>query len=291
MFQKYAQDGVIDIDKRLRHKFNFQIQLLEDLIRELEGVVPPNKQAQYCIIYVKKGEGEKSVGNFSFSFKGNTLLIIPKNVIHSTRYWDLECSGYILLFNSDFFLNNAFPKHLIENKNILKRSIRPWLALDLKQQKAVDGIMTMIHTENQSHHKNKSELIAVKILELLIQCDRYFIDADVPAEAVVYHPTIEAFNNLIDQYFSQHRLVGFYANELHIHPNHLNFLVNKYNGKRAKEMIDDKIMQEAKYLLSSTKLSVKELASQLGFENSGYFSSFFRRNAGISPQEYRESIL
>ncbi len=130
-------------------------------------------------------------------------------------------------------------------------------------------------------------MIALKILELLIQCDRCFTDAEALGKAVVYNPLIESFNNLIEESFTRHRSVGFYAARLNVHPNHLNFLVKKYNNSSAKQMIDQKIIQEAKYLLSSSPLTIKEIAHRLGFENSGYFSLFFRRGVGHSPVEYR----
>ena len=57
-FQKYVKDGIIDMDDRLRYKFTFHIHRLETVVRELEGIVPPNRQSQYFITLVKKGTGE-----------------------------------------------------------------------------------------------------------------------------------------------------------------------------------------------------------------------------------------
>ncbi len=65
-FRKYAKDGIIDMDDRLKHKFNFQVHRLEDFVQELRGVVPPYRQSQYFIVLVKHGTGEKTVGHFHF---------------------------------------------------------------------------------------------------------------------------------------------------------------------------------------------------------------------------------
>jgi AraC-like DNA-binding protein len=287
----YAKDGIIDIDKRLRHKFNFLIRRLEDIIGELGGIVPPSRQSQYCITFIRKGTGQKSIGQFIFPLEKNLLFVIPKRVIHSTKYKTLTCSGYMLMFNIDFFLNNAFPKKHILNKQIFKNSIRPFLTLSDSQTKAVETLFEYILSEHSSRHMNKSEMIAVKILELLIRCDRFFSDAQAVGNEIIYNPLIEEFNNLVDKYFTAQRSVGFYADRLHVHPNHLNFMVKKYNGLSAKQMIDNKIIQEAKYLLSASAHNIKELSHQLGFENSAYFSSFFRRGAGCSPVEYRDSVV
>jgi AraC family transcriptional activator of pobA len=291
VFSKYARDGIIDVDKRLKHKFNFQIHPLEEVIKELKGVVPPNRLPQYCITLVKKGTGEKTIGHFTFSIAKNTLMIVPKRVIHSTKYWDLNCTGYILLFNIDFFLNNAFPKKLILDKKVFKSSIRPYLTLSDTQRRTLEPLFQAILSEHTSPQQQNSEMIAIKILEILIQCDRCFSEAQALGKEVIYNPLIEEFNTLIEKHFTTNRSVGFYADNLHVHPNHLNYLAKKYNGSGAKQLIDNKILQEAKYLLSSTTLTVKEVSNRLGFENPGYFSLFFRRGAGNSPVEYRNSIV
>ncbi|MBZ4192440.1 helix-turn-helix transcriptional regulator [Niabella beijingensis] len=291
VFRKYVKDGIIDLDKRLKHKFDFQIHALGPLIKVLDGIVPPYKQKRYAITYIEKAEGIKSIGHFTFPFENNLLLIIPKNLIHSSNYSNLNCSGYMLMFNVDFFLDNAFPKKHIEKKLIFKRSIKPWLKLSAQQAEKVKSILQQIHIEKDSQHKNKLELIAVKILELLVQCDRYVTDANNINETDSFNLTLEKFYDLVDQHHSKNRSVSYYARLLHLHPNYLNAIVNKHSGLSAKELIDDKILQEARYLLRATTFSVKELAFHLGFENAGYFSSFFRKRSGSSPIEFRRSVL
>src|SRR5580704_17011372 len=107
VFQRFAKDGVIDIDKRLKHKFSYQIHRLENVVLKLDGVVPPNRQSMYYITFFRNGAARKTVGMFNFEVTDNTLLLIPRRVIHSTLYETLDCSGYVLNFNVDFFLNNA----------------------------------------------------------------------------------------------------------------------------------------------------------------------------------------
>src|SRR5258708_34755464 len=85
-FLKYAKDGVIDMDNRLRYKFIFQVHRLENVVRELEGIVPPSRQSQFFVTLVKEGTGEKVIGHFTFPIQKNTLMIIPKRMTHSSKY-------------------------------------------------------------------------------------------------------------------------------------------------------------------------------------------------------------
>jgi AraC family transcriptional regulator, transcriptional activator of pobA len=291
VFQRFSKDGVIDMDKRLKHRFSFTVHRLENVIKQLNGVVPPNRQSVYYITFFKRGAGEKQVGLFRFPIANNTLLLIPQRVIHSTRYKSLKCSGYVLSFNLDFFLNNAFPKKHVVNKKVFQSSLRPYLSVSSAQRKKVETIFECILAENVTGQLGKDEMVAIKILELLILCDRFFTDAEVVGEEKIYHPTVEKFHELIEENFTKVRSVQFYADKMNVHPGHLNFLMKTHSGLNAKKAIDNRILLEAKYLLTNSSGSIKEIADQLGFSDVNYFSSFFRKMAQVSPRAYREEVV
>jgi AraC family transcriptional activator of pobA len=286
-FRKYAKNGVIDMDDHLKHKFNLQVHTLKEAVIEWGGEVPLMRQSQFFIILVKKAAGEKRIGQFTFPLHNHMLIIVPKRVAHSTTYLSYDCSGYFLSFDNDFFLQNAFPKDRIINKKIFKTSIKPYLTLSENQEQRLTAIFEIIITEYKGTMKNKNQMMAIKVLELLILCDRLFTDAE--SEECIYNDVVESFNELIEKNFSQHRSVQFYADALHIHPNHLNFLVRKYTGLTAKETIINHILTEAKMLLHSSSRTIKEIAYELGFDDPTYFSSFFKRNVKLSPARYKLS--
>jgi AraC family transcriptional activator of pobA len=133
-------------------------------------------------------------------------------------------------------------------------------------------------------------LIAVKIVELLILGERLF---EQDKEQVASQPLIESirrFVDMLDEYFSKEHSVKFYAEQLAMHPNHLNALIKKHTGLSAKESIQNRILLEIKHLLHSTKLSIKEISDQMGFRDPNYFNTFFKRAEKLSPGNYRSSF-
>jgi len=290
IYHRYLKDGIIDIDKRMKHHFNFQIYPLETAIPEINGVVPPSRQTPYWIALFKRGSGQKSIGLYTFPVKENTLFIVPKRVIHSSTYFSTDCSGYILLFNIDFFLNNAFPKHLIAEKKVFKNSFRPYLYLNDAQMDALSAMFVTIMNEKSTNELEKNEMIAIKILEILITCDRLFSKEEQEGETVYYHPVIEKFSDLLDNNFVKEKTVKFYAKSLNIHPNNLNFLLKKYTGISAKQNINNRILTESKYLLAHSSTNIKNIANRLGFEEAHNFSTFFRKYTGLSPLAYKATI-
>lgn len=278
------------MDHRLKYKFDFQIHRLEKVVKELKGQVPPNRQSQYFITLVRNGSGRKSIGHYEFPIKKNTLMVIPKRVMHSTSYWSMRCSGYVLSFNIDFFLQNAFPRKHIVGKKIFKISLKPYITTSPKQAAKLADIFEFIIREHKEGKNPKNEMIAVKILELMIQCDRMYTEALSLGDNHIYDSNFERFTELLDKHFSEQRSVKFYAGALKVHPYHLNFLSKKLTGVSAKEAINNRVLSEAKYLLTSTSLSIKEIAYQLGFENPEYFYTFFRKEIDTTPSGYRNKF-
>ena len=291
VFRKYANDGIIDMDACLKHTFSFHIHRLEEAIPAWEGIVPAYRQSQFVIALIKKGTGEKTIGHFSFPIQKNIVFVVPQRVTHSSKYYSLNCSGFILFFDIGFFVKHFFPQSLITNKIIFKRSVRPFMTLTNEQVKYLSTIFEYLLEECNQQLINKDEMIAVKVLELLIQCERYFTGTKPYQKAESYSEMIESFNELIQVHSSMEKSVQFYANALHIHPNYLNFLMKKYTGLTAKQTIADHIFLEAKGLLGSPSLSIKEISYKLGFATPGSFSSFFRKMSNMSPSDFRRQML
>jgi AraC-like DNA-binding protein len=290
-FRKYASNGIIDMDNYLKHTFSFQIHRLEEVVSALDGLIPAYRQSQFFITLVKKGIGDQTVGHLGFPIQKNTLYVVPPGVAHSSKFRSLDCSGFTLSFDIGFFFEHFFPKNLIANKKIYKKSRHPFVILTNDQAEDLSEIFEYLLKEYSQQLPNKDEMIALKVLKLLIKCDRYFANVNVPQHSDNYSEVIESFNELIQDHFSTDRSVQFYARALHVHPNYLNFLMKKYTGMTAKQTIVDHLFLESKSLLVSSSLTLKEISFKLGFTSPSCFSSFFKKMSNMSPSQYRKDVL
>jgi AraC-like DNA-binding protein len=289
--RKFADADMVDMDDHFNHKFEFQVFRFEDLLRNTSRSIPPNKWSYYRIGLIKQGSGEFITGIHRYQASKNTLVVIPSRVLTSSKNWTLDLEGYIILFNIDFFLQNNFPHQYIESKKILSSSVQPYIELTDEQAKEVSDIFETIIKENQDRNNYKDELIALKIVELLILSERLFeeellLQTNIPAVDI-----IKRFIDLLEANFAKERSVSFYAAQLNVHPNHLNSLIKKHTGLTAKESIQNRLLLETKYLLHSTRLSIKEISNQVGFNDPNYFTVFFRRFENMSPGNYRSSFI
>jgi len=291
VLRQNAGEGVVDLDKNYLHKFNVQIHRFEDVLRNSKRSEPPNRWSYHRIGIITAGEGELKTGIFNFKAKKNTLVVVPSRVISSSKNWAHETKGFILLFNMNFFLENNFSHQLIGNKKILTTSIQPYIHLTEDDAQEVTRIFENILFEKKQQEVVNNELIAIKIIELLILCERLFEQVQ---DLAVNQPSIDIimrFIELLDQHFSKEHSVKFYAEKLSMHPNHLNALIKKHTGLSAKESIQNRILLEIKYLLHSTNLSVKQISDQMGFHDPNYFTTFFKRSENLSPLHYRSSFV
>ena len=288
--RQYASEGVVDLDKNYLYKFNFQIHRYEDVLRNSRLAAPPNRWSYHRICFVTHGGGELITGIYKFKARKNTLFVIPSRVISSSKNWAADTRGFVLLFNIEFFLENNFSHHFISNKKLLTSSIQPYLNLPEEQAEEVTRIFESILLEKKLNDSRNNELIALKILELLNLGERLFEQSQDLATTLPLADIIKQFVDLLDIHYSKEHSVKFYADQLSLHPNHLNALIKKHTGISAKESIQNRILLEVKHLLHSTKLPIKQISNQMGFNDPNYFTTFFKRSENQSPVNYRSNL-
>ena len=287
-----AREGIVDLDSKYTHKFDFQIQRIEDVFaNDTKRLIPPNRWSYYRIVLLKQGETHFLTGIYKFKATKNTLVVMPSRIITSSKNWSLDAKGYVVLFNLNFFLQNNFPHKYIENRKILNASARPYIHLTELHAEEMAEIFEDLLKIKQSDNKFKEELIALKIIELLINCEHLFEKEQDPETIMPYVNVIRRFIELLDTYYLKEHAVTFYADKLLVHPNYLNSLIKKHTGMNAKEIIQNRLLLETKYLLHSTALSIKEISNQVGFSDPNYFAVFFKRLENMSPANYRASYV
>lgn len=95
------------------------------------------------------------------------------------------------------------------------------------------------------------------------------------------------FIRLLSEHYKQERSVGFYARQMCITPKYLTTIIKRISQKSVSEWIDQFVVPEAKTLLKYSEMSVQEIAYYLNFPNQSFFGSYFKRNTGMSPTQYR----
>lgn len=206
--------------------------------------------------------------------------------------------------------NNRFKAHLIViAPDFLKRSnIDTKRMMPLFLQFGSLPCMELTHAESQSLRsfismveqelKGSETDFSSEIIGGLIAATIYKV-GDILTHYLTEHPEVDSpihnraeeyfrqFTELLGEHYKHERSVGFYARQLCITPKYLTTLIKRISGKSVSEWIDNYVILEAKTLLKYSNMSVQEIAYYLNFPNQSFFGSYFKRNAGMSPSQYK----
>ena len=206
--------------------------------------------------------------------------------------------------------NNHFKAHLIViAPDFLKRiNIDTKRMMPLFLQFGSLPCMELTHAESQSLRsfisiveqelKGSETDFSSEIIGGLIAATIYKV-GDILTHYLTEHPEVDSpihnraeeyfrqFTELLGEHYKHERSVGFYARQLCITPKYLTTLIKRISGKSVSEWIDNYVILEAKTLLKYSNMSVQEIAYYLNFPNQSFFGSYFKRNAGMSPSQYK----
>jgi hypothetical protein len=136
------------------------------------------------------------------------MVMIPSRVINGSQ-WSPETTGYLLIFNLDFLLQNNFSHKYMDNKKILRSSVRPYVHLTEEQAHKVRSIFETVIKEKKSNSQHNEELIALKLMELIILADRLIADDETDEVQMNSISLVKEFSELVEQHFLQERNVNF----------------------------------------------------------------------------------
>lgn len=175
--------------------------------------------------------------------------------------------------------------------SILKRPQLSFvLHLTDHQRQFVETLHTLLW--QTVHDKDMSPQVVLKLVStVLTYVDHLYSLSEKQHTAMHNHEEdiFDRFIALLNQYGHREHKLEFYADKIYLSPRYLGSIVKKISGYTVKEWIDKAIIMEAKVMLKHTDLPVNKVADELNFDNYSFFSRYFRRLTGLSPQQYREA--
>ncbi len=208
----------------------------------------------------------------------------------------VEPTGWLLLIHPDFLWNTDLARK-VKSYDFFQYSANEALFLSDKEEKIVVDILQNIEQEYRSNiDKFSQELIIAQIERLLIYSDRFYARQFITRKKS-NHDLLSRFEQILSRYFESGKAlesgipsVKVLAGELSISPNYLGTLLRMYTEQNTQQHIQNKLIELAKERLTTTELSVSEIAYDLGFEHPQSFSKLFKAKTSQSPLEFRASF-
>jgi len=248
----------------------------------------------YSLIWVKHGTGKVKVDFSSYRVKENMLFSFsPYQPFKLTD--ETEISGITINFHPDFFCIHKHHKEVACN-GVLFNNIYgpPFVHVDKKAKVNFQMIISQFEAEMQKPDLAQNELLFSYLKILLISASRLKteqqFDFQKTKETSQEPFILQNLKNYIEAHYRTKHTASDYAAMLSITPKALSHLTKAHFNKTITDLISERIIIEAKRDLYLTNKTVKEIAYELGYNDEFYFSRFFKKNAEVSPQLYRETV-
>lgn len=282
------------ISKEVGHFNVFSITDLFDQIKETGEVVMPYNRRSYYKISLINGHNRAEYADKVIDIQKNAILFATPDIPYNWLPQDTEQSGHFCIFTAEFLVQTKSGV-VLSNLPIFKPGGYPVFQLSAQEVEEISLIFQKMHTELSSDYAYKYDLIRNYVMELIHFGQKLQpVTASQPAHNASARVS-SLFIELLERQFPiekpdqkiQLRAAKDYADRLSVHVNHLNKVLKEHTGKTTTQIIMNRIVQEAKILLSQTDWNITEIAYCLGFEEVAHFSNFFRKQTSFSPMEFR----
>ncbi|QIL37955.1 helix-turn-helix domain-containing protein [Pedobacter sp. HDW13] len=231
-----------------------------------------------------------TIDGAEFDFPANSLVTLLFN-----QSFGFENSACIVAwqFNREFYC-------IIDHDNevscvgfLFSSTDHLFIELDVLSRQKLQLLLDVFIQEFETSDNIQNEMLLVLLKRLIIYTTRLAKSGYIPVKKLQderFH-IIRKFNLLVEANFKSEHSVSFYADALCKSPKTLSNLFAIFAQKTPSQIIQERIMAEAKRLLFYTDKSVKNITYDLGFEDVAYFSNFFKKNAGQSPSDFRNAPI
>jgi len=273
----------------------------------LESITPPAFTEPITLVFdfysisVKRSPHIKyKYGQQQYDFdEGVMFFMSPGQVFgieYSNQQEESKPSGWMLFVHPDFLWNTPLAK-TIKQYEYFSYAVHEALFLSDKEETTIINVMQNIAQEYHSNIDKFSQDVIIAQLELLLTYSERFYNRQFITRKITNHKILDKLEDILAEYFNSEALaqkglptVQHIADELNVSPTYLSSMLKTLTGQSAQQHIHDKLINKAKEKLSTTSLSVSEIAYQLGFQHSQSFSKLFKSKTDLSPLEFRQSF-
>lgn len=295
LLQLYKRTGH-DIPSELLHKSGkAHFNVREALTATLKTPFNRRDYFKICLSYTAtKGSGTLLYHEQEIPLNQYCLIFTNPSVPTSIEI-NIPYDRFYCLFNAPF-IEGCIPPDIRHACPLFNPSLMPVILLTKKEIQRLSIYFTQMQALQESDYPFKWDMIR-NLLQLLIHEGirlQQKSETPVALASAIRDRLANEFFVLLNQQFpvdspeAPLKLLtpAYFADQLHVHVNHLNSVVKKYTNKTTREIIHDRVISEAKTLLRNTDWNISEIAYALGFEYPSHFNKYFKQSTHQSPLEF-----
>lgn len=252
----------------------------------------------FYVISMKRGCDKLFYGQQKYDFdEGVMAFLSPGQILRGEENGvPAKLSGWMLFIHPDFLWGTSLAGK-IRKYEYFDYETNEALFLSDREETLINGIAENIRLEYEANIDRFSQDIIISHLETLLNYAERFYQRQFITRKVTNHQILDRLEKLLSEYFNSEDLVTkglptvqYISDSLNISRSYLRGLLKNLTGQSTQQHIHDKLIEKAKDKLSTTDLSVSEIAYELGFEHSQSFSKLFKEKVKQTPLQFRASF-
>ena len=269
---------------------DFEFYRFEYFVSDIDHLKHPHRHDHFAIFFVTRGTGHHVIDFKDYELKSERLFFIAPGQVHAWKSFE-GVRGFVILFTKEFFSLTLQYQEL--RTYLFFNTAYQHTYLDLEKDAALQlqRIFKNIEDEHTQRKSYSQNIIRSYVNILLFELTRAY-EQSLPQvkEKDTVNQLLRDFEALVNKNYRSLHSVNDYAKLLHITANYLNTICKKRKDKSAGEIIRDRMMLEAKRLLTHSDSTIAQIAYDLNFEDNSYFGRFFKKYSGITPAAFRSEI-
>jgi AraC family transcriptional regulator, transcriptional activator of pobA len=248
-------------------------------------VEEPHRHNSYVLVFFTRGTGTHEIDFEVFSITTGSMFFLQPGQMH---HWNLsdDIEGFVIFYSSEIYNLYFGQKTIDEYTFYTSVHNSPEMLFNSAESKAILPYFDSIIAESRGEMMLKQDKIINLLDSIHIEIARKFNEDNVH-ETHSYNLKIKKFEVLLEKHFKAEKRPSFYASQLHITLKHLNRISKETLKKTTTERITNRIILEAKRMLMDKKMTVNEIATELGYDDYSYFLRLFKKHTAMTPKGFR----
>jgi len=268
----------------------FMIEAFDDYIgRHSPNLHHAHRHSFYHLVYFSSGKGSHSIDFTRFPVEAGQVYFMTPGQVHS---WNFEGvpKGYVVNFSESFLKSFLLDANYLDRFSFFSgNAMDSVVRLTGPVREKVAGLLGEMAEDYRG--SASADLLRAQLVQLFLWVQSGIASGRpaLPAAVTQKQQVMGSFRKLLDQNYKTMRLPSDYAAMLFVTPNHLNVLSRDLLGRSAGEVIRDRVLLEAKRLLTNAGMTAAQIADELNFQDNSYFNRFFKKYEGVTPEEFRRT--
>lgn len=295
-------EDLIKLDAVDQYNALFGLETLHPLVSIIDlskaTLFPTHLRINYGVyaLFLKDSKcGDIRYGRQVYDYQeGTVVCFAPGQVVTTDMEKGTKPAARGILFHPDLIRGTSLGRE-IKQYSFFSYDSTEALHLSEEEKEVILDCLDKIQMELEHSIDKHSKRLISKNIELLLDYCMRFYERQFTTRSNVNKDILVRFEEMIDEYFQGEQLqqeglptVKYFADKICLSPNYFGDLIKKETGKTAQEIIQNKIINQAKEWIVSTDKTVSQIAYELGFQYSQHFNRLFKKNTGFTPNEYRK---